>query len=316
MTAAGFITAARGAPLPVSGGLGDTLAGLGASCLEVLNLEQPRAVRAAHMAYLAAGARVLRTNTAAASPEGLDRWRMHDEAFIVCYMAAEHAVECARAAAAETGIDRRVLGVARVESRVRQLGFLSLDRVEAAARTMAAGLAGGGADAIVVEINQDHARLAAAIDGVRRGMADAGRSLPVLLTLRYDPMFAPPHRDRVTDDLARAAAAAAGLGIAALGIANADLADGWAATLRAVARAYPGALQVETSPASSDLTEVLDDPFLAPRLALVGGGASPNDTARLCARLASRQGRQDDSARPPAANDRIAVPARRPKGRS
>ena len=314
MTAAGFIAAARGAPLPVSGGLGDALAGLGASCLEVLNLEQPRAVRAAHMAYLAAGATVIRTNTAAASPERLDRWRMHDEAFIVCYLAAEHAAECARAAAAETGVARRVLGVARVESRVRQLGFLSLDRVEAAARTMAAGLAGGGADAVVVEINQDRARLAAAMDGTRRGMADAGRSLPVLLTLRYDPMFAPPHRDRVTDDLARAAAAAAGLGVAAIGIANADLADGWAATLRAVARAYPGPLLVEASPASPELAEILDDRFLAPRLALVGGGASPADTVRLRARLASPPRRHDDPGPPTAAaNDRFAVPARRPK---
>lgn len=320
MSRSGLIAAACRGPLVVAGGMAQPLAGFAAPCLEVLNLEQPRAVRAVHRRYLEAGARVIRTNTAAASPERLDRWRMHDEAFIVSYMAAEHAAGTACAVAAETGIERWVLGVARVEARVRHLGFLPLARVEAAARTMASGLAGGGADAILVETNQDGARLAAAVDGVRRGMADAGRSLPVLLTLRYDPLFATPQRDRITAELARAAAAAAGLGIAGLGIANADLVDGWPGTLRAAARAFPGPLHVEAAPASHDLGEILADPVLGARLALVGGGASPEDTARLCDRLRSSPGRGGpvDPASAAAANDTAphanTGPARRPKG--
>lgn len=314
MSGPGLMVEARRAPLPVSGGLAEALAGFAAPCLEVLNLEQPRAVRAAHRRYLVAGARVVRTNTAGASPQRLDRWRMHDEAFIVSYMAAEHAAETARAVAAETGVARWVLGVARVEARVRQLGFLSLDQVEEASRTMASGLAGGGADAIVVESNQDGARLTAALAGVRRGMADAGRSLPVLLTLRYDPLFGTPHRDRVTADLAGAAAAAAGLGIAAVGIANADLADSWIDTLRAVARAFPGPLQVEAAPASPDLAALLGDPALASRLALIGGGRSPDDTGRLCERLRSFRGGEADTADLFAANDTVTVPVRRPRG--
>lgn len=307
------MTAARGAALPVSGGLAEPLAGFHAPCLEVLNLEQPRAVRAAHRRYLEAGARVLRTNTAGASPQRLDRWQMHDEAFIVSYMAAEHAAETARAVAAETGVTRWVLGVARLEARVRQLGFLPLDRVESAARTMASGLAGGGADAILVESNQDGARLAAAMAGARRGMADAGRSVPVLLTLRYDALSGTPHRDRVTAELAGAAAAAAGLGIAAVGVANADLADPWVDTLRTVARAFPGPLQVEAGPGSRELPLLLADPVLAPRLALVGGGGTPEDTERLCERLRSFRGGDARSARPFAANDTDTVPVRRPR---
>jgi len=313
VTRPSLIAAARAAPLVASGGLAEPLAGWAAPCLEVLNLEQPRAVRAAHAAYLAAGARVVRTNTAAASPERLDRWRMHDEAFIVSYMAAEHAAESVRVAERESGVPCWTLGVARVEARLNRIGFLPLERVETAARTMASGLAGGGADAILVESNQDGARLTAALDGVRRGMADAGRSLPVLLTLRYDALFAPPHSGRVTGDLARAAAAAAGLGVAALAVANADLAEGWAATLRTVARAFPGPLFAEAAPGSPDLAELLADPALAPRLALLGGGAAPADTARLCRLLQNRP------SRPPAAvaaacNDTLAAPLRRPKG--
>lgn len=314
MSRPALMTAARTAPLPVSGSLQATLAGYDAPCLEVLNLEHPRAVRDAHMQYLEAGARVIRTNTAAASPERLDRYRMHDEAFIVSYMAAEHAAECARAVSAETGVSRWVLGVARIEVRVRQLGFLSLDRVESAARTMASGLAGGGVDAIVVETNQDDARLAAALNGVRRGMADAGRSLPVLLTLRYDAIFALRQRDRVTADLATAAAVAAGLGVAALGVANADLADSWPDTLRAVARAFPGPLHVEAMPASVDLAEVLGDPALGPRLALVGGGIDPSDTRLLCERLSPFRGSSAGGLPLRAVNDALTVPARRPKG--
>lgn len=313
MTGAGLMAAARRRPLPVSGGLAGPLGALAAPCLEVLNLEQPRAVRAAHRRYLEAGARVIRTNTAGASPERLDRWRMHDEAFIVSYMAAEHASGTARAVWEETGLRRWVLGVARVEARVRHLGFLPLARVEAAARTMASGLAGGGVDAILVESNQDRARLTAAMEGVRRGMADAGRRLPVLLTLRYDPLFAAPQRDRITADLAAAAAAGAGLGFAALGIANADLADSWPQTLSAAARAFPGPLHVEAAPASADLGAVLADPLLGPRIALAGGGAGPEDTARLSSRLLSLPGRRTHRA-PAAANDASAAPARRPKG--
>lgn len=320
MSRDGLIAAVRRGPLPVSGGLAEPLAGFAAPCLEVLNLEQPRAVRAVHRRYLEAGARVLRTNTAGASPERLDRWRMHDEAFIVSYMAAEHACETARAVAAETGIERWVLGVARVEARVRHLGFLPLARVEAAARTMASGLAGGGVDAILIESNQDGARLAAAVDGARRGMADAGRALPLLLTLRYDPLFAVPQRDRITAELSGAAAAAAGLGIAALGIANADLADGWPQTLHAAARAFPGPLHVEAAPASRDLGTILADPVLGPRLALVGGGADPEDTGRLCDRLRSSPGRGGGvdpdlaAAIDIAANDATNAPNRRPRG--
>lgn len=308
------MTEARRAPLPVSGGMAEPLAGFAAPCLEVLNLEQPRAVRAVHRQYLESGARVLRTNTAGASPQRLDRWQMHDEAFIVSYMAAEHAAETARAVAAETGVPRWVLGVARVEARVRQLGFLSLDQVETAARTMASGLAGGGADAILIETNQDGGRLAAAMAGVRRGMADAGRSLPVLLTLRYDPMLGTPHRDRVTVDLAAAAAAAAGLGIAVLGVANADLAEPWADTLRTLGRAFPGPLLAEAGPGSRDLAAVLADPALAARLALVGGGSTPEDTGRLCERLRSFRGGTARELPFPAANDTVTVPVRRPRG--
>lgn len=320
MSRGDLIAAARRGPLPVSGGMAEPLAGFAAPCLELLNLEQPRAVRSAHRRYLEAGARVIRTNTAAASPERLDRWRMHDEAFIISYMAAEHAAMTARAVAAETGISRWVLGVARVESRVRHRGFLPLERVEAAARTMASGLAGGGVDAILVETNQDAARLAAAVDGVRRGMADAARALPVLLTLRYDPLFATPQRDRITAELARSAAAAAGLGITVLGIANADLADGWVETLRVAARAFPGPLHVEAAPASRDLGTILADPVLGARLALAGGGAGPRDTVRLCERLGTASGRAADPGRPvaAAANDAAPIadtgPARRPKG--
>ncbi|NQW12453.1 MAG: homocysteine S-methyltransferase family protein [Alphaproteobacteria bacterium] len=300
----------------LAGSLDRLLADLESPCAELLNITQPLAVRAAHDRYLDAGATMIRTNTPGGSPERLDRYRMHDEAFIVSYMAAEHAVKSARAAEAATGRARWVLGVARVEGRTRLTGFLPLDRVERAARTMASGLAGGGADAILVESIQDPARLASAIGGVRRGLADAGRSLPILLTLRFDPFFASPTataRDRVTGDLAAAASAAAGLGVDAMSVARANLADSWFDTVRVLARTYPGRLFVDCDPGRDALVRLLGDPALGPRVTLVGGGVSPDDTAALRRLIA---GLPNDGARSAGTtgcvNDNIALPLRRP----
>lgn len=272
-------------PALISGGMSEPLgpygSAQGAPCLELLNITKPREVRAAHDRYLAAGATVLRTNTANASPERLDRYRMHDEAFIVSYMAAEHARDAVRRAHEIDGIARTVLGVARVETRTPHLGFLPLDRVEAAARTMGSGLAGGGADVILLEVAQDPARLLAAISGLRHGMADAGRVLPIHLKLRYDPLFGVPARHRVTEDLVRAAALAAGLNVAALSVAPLNLADTWLETLRAMARVYRGPLFAESTRGADEIGALLADLEIGPPLMSVGGGLNPSGTELL-----------------------------------
>ena len=302
----------------LAGGFDRLLADRGAACPELLNITDPRAVRAAHDLYLDAGAEVIRTNTLGGSPERLDRYRMHDEAFIVSYMAAEHAVKSARAAVTRTGHARWVLGVARVEGRTRLTGFLPLDRVEAAARTMASGLAGGGVDAILVESIQDPARLTAAIDGTRRGLADAGRSLPILLTLRFDPFFASPAstaRDWVTGDLVAAASAAAGLGVDAVSVAHANLVDRWLDTLRALESVYPGPLFVDCDPGRVALFQLRCDPALGPRVVLMGGGVTPEDTVRLGDLIAGGSRKIACPVLVPGfANDDTALPFRQPRG--
>lgn len=265
----------------ISGGMAEPLGGIGAPCLELLNITNPREVRAAHDRYLAAGARVLRTNTANASPERLDRYRMDDEAFIISYMAAEHAQDAVTRARKSDGIARSVLGVARVETRFGASGFLSLDRVAAATRTMASGLAGGGADAILLEAAQDPARLTAAVAGARHGMADAGRIVPIHLKLRYDPVFSVPSRARVTSDLVAAASQAAGLNLIGLSLAPVNLVDGWRETLGAMARVFGGSLFAESARDLPDLAGLIADPVIGPRLAMIGGGLTPDDTALL-----------------------------------
>ncbi len=140
----------RTGPALVSGGFGELSARAGSSCLEELNITDPKAVIDVHRRHLDEGAEILRTNTGGASPERLDRYRMHDEAFIVSYMAAEHASKAARS----HGGARRVMGVARVEALAPLIGFLPLDRVEAASRTMASGLVGGGADLLLLDAGE------------------------------------------------------------------------------------------------------------------------------------------------------------------
>ncbi|WP_028793765.1 homocysteine S-methyltransferase family protein [Thalassobaculum salexigens] len=236
----------RTGPALVSGGFGELSARAGSSCLEELNITDPKAVIDVHRRHLDEGAEILRTNTGGASPERLDRYRMHDEAFIVSYMAAEHASKAARS----HGGDRRVMGVARVEALAPLIGFLPLDRVEAASRTMASGLVGGGADLLLLETAQCPARIVAAMAGARRGMADAGRAVPVLVKLRYETRLGALARGAITDGLARAAAAVAGIGAQGLSLAPDNLDRPYAETLRAVATAYGGPLFVDLSPSS------------------------------------------------------------------
>lgn len=254
-------------PALVSGGFGELSARAGASCLEELNITDPKAVIDVHDRHLDAGADILRTNTGGASPERLDRYRMHDEAFIVSYMAAEHASKAAR----RHGQERRVMGVARVEALAPLIGFLPLGRVEAATRTMASGLVGGGADLLLLETAQCPARIVAAMDGARRGMADAGRSVPVLVKLRYETRLGALARGAIADGLARAAAAVAGIGAQGLAIAPDNLDRPYAETLEAAATAYRGALFVDLAPSSPHWAAVADLTGLRRRIAFTGG---------------------------------------------
>lgn len=270
-------------PALVSGGFGKLSARAGSSCLEELNITDPRAVIELHRWHLDEGADILRTNTGGASPERLDRYRMHDEAFIVSYMAAEHASKAAR----EHGHGRRVMGVARVEALAPLIGFLPLDRVEAAARTMASGLVGGGADMLLLETAQCPARIVAAMDGARRGMADAGRSVPVLVKLRYETRLGALARGAITDGIARAAAAVTGIGAQALAVAPDNLDRPYAETLRTVAKVYRGPLFVDLAPSSTHWAAVSVAADLRGRIDFIAGRRlTPSEEPELPARPA------------------------------
>lgn len=259
-------------PALVSGGFGGLSGLAGASCLEELNITAPRAVVDMHRRHIEDGADILRTNTGGASPERLDRYRMYDEAFIVSYMAAEHASKAIR----NGGGRQRVMGVARVEALAPLVGFLPLDRVEATTRTMASGLVGGGAGLLLLETAQCPARIAAAMEGARRGMADADRSVPVVVKLRYETRLGALARAAVTDDLARAAAAAAGIGAQAVAVAPDNLDRSFADTLDRVADAFGGPLFLDlpaTSPHRAAVGALRD------RIAYLAGGPVESGTA-------------------------------------
>lgn len=255
-------------PALVSGGFGALAALAGSSCLEELNITAPRAVVDMHRRHLEEGAEILRTNTGGASPERLDRYRMYDEAFIVSYMAAEHASKAIRNAG---GGGKRVMGVARVEALAPLVGFLPLDRVEAASRTMVSGLVGGGAGLLLLETAQCPARIASAIDGARRGMADAGRPVPLVVKLRYETRLGALARATVTDDLARAASVAAGAGVQAIAVAPGNLDQPFVATLKRVAAAFGGPLFLDLAPSSPHWASVSELADLHGRLAYVAG---------------------------------------------
>jgi 5-methyltetrahydrofolate--homocysteine methyltransferase len=69
----------EGPPLLMDGAMGTRLMALGVSCPERANLAYPDRVRAVHAGYVAAGARVLLTNTFQANPAALARHGLEEK---------------------------------------------------------------------------------------------------------------------------------------------------------------------------------------------------------------------------------------------
>ena len=146
-----------------------------ADCLAALNISRPDVITEIHKSYLEAGADVIRTNTAQASPDVLEKHGMKEEAFVINHLAAEAACQAVDALA---GGDRRrfVIGVADQSSAQGGDNELRND-----AYIQIQGLVSGGVDALcfnpVSELEKARAQLASA----RHALIELGSSVPLLL---------------------------------------------------------------------------------------------------------------------------------------
>lgn len=144
-----------------------------AGYLDVLNLTRPRLVRDAHLAYLEAGADVIRTQTDGASPLSLQRFGMADEAFYINYSAAQNACKAVDSVPGR-GRRRFVLGVINDE------GWLATSElVERAVAIQAEGLIAGGVDGIAIDFTKGPGRVAIVMRAARRVKARLRSHVPI-----------------------------------------------------------------------------------------------------------------------------------------
>jgi len=144
-------------------------------CIEALNLTRAQIVRETHIAYLEAGADVIRTNTLEAGPLSLARHDLGESAFCINYSAAEIACEAIDSVPGH-GRRRFVLGV------VRDQGWDARPKdIEDAVSIQAEGLLAGGVDGIALDLLAGTGRTRMFLRGARLAKERLRARAPVFL---------------------------------------------------------------------------------------------------------------------------------------
>jgi 5-methyltetrahydrofolate--homocysteine methyltransferase len=167
-------------PVLLDGGMGTLLQDSGledGAPGELWNLENPDAVRAAHAAYAASGARVLTTNTFGGTRPRLDMHGLGDRVAEVNRRAAE----IARSVADEHGL--LVAGdLGPTGELLAPLGTMTPDQARALFAEQLTALVEGGIDLVLVETLSDLGEADAALTAAREVAPD----LPVAVTMSFD----------------------------------------------------------------------------------------------------------------------------------
>ena len=157
-------------------------------CNEHLVLTRPDVVRDMHEGYLAAGADIVETNTFGGTRIPLAEYGLADKVREINATAARLAREaCAkfetpdrpRFVAGSMGPGTKTISVT---------GGITFDEVAAAFAEQTVGLVEGGADVLFLETQQDTLNVKAALLGIDRAFAEAGRVLPVVLSVSIETM--------------------------------------------------------------------------------------------------------------------------------
>jgi 5-methyltetrahydrofolate--homocysteine methyltransferase len=190
-----LIAAARERTIVYDGGMGATLEQFELSlehdyrlpgrCHEALVLNRPDVIEGVHHSMLEAGADVLETDTFQASRLKLSEWGLDAHTHEINLKAAE--------------IARRVAGEQRfVAGAIGPTGFLPASDDPTLGRItfpelvevfteQAGGLLAGGVDLVIIETTQDILELKASVFGVRRAMAELGRTVPIQCSVSLLP---------------------------------------------------------------------------------------------------------------------------------
>src|SRR5437763_14360388 len=152
------------------------------NCTDILCESRPDLVLEIHRDYLAAGCDALQTNSFGGSPITLGEFGIADKAFDLNRRSAELAREAVKEFARD-GKTRFVLGSLGPGTRLPSLGHITYQEVEDALAIQSAGLLAGGIDAIAIETCQDPLQIKAAVNGAKRACAEAGKNIPILVSV-------------------------------------------------------------------------------------------------------------------------------------
>ncbi|MGO1120787.1 homocysteine S-methyltransferase family protein [Rhodovibrionaceae bacterium A322] len=162
-------------------------------CLEVLNVTRSKLVREAHLAYLRAGADVIRTNALGASPLSLREKGLEEQAFYLNFAAAQIACEAVDAVPGR-GRRRFVLGV------VRDFGWdVSPKELETAVGLQVEGLLAGGVDAVALDLVPGTGRAPFFLRGARKAKASLEAAAPIYLQCGLDASDFSPRNKELSD---------------------------------------------------------------------------------------------------------------------
>jgi 5-methyltetrahydrofolate--homocysteine methyltransferase len=159
-------------------------------CPEILAVSRPDAIREIHRAYLAAGADVLETDTFTGTRLKLDDYKLGERTHEINLAAAR----LAREAADEFSAAKRPRFVAGSmgptgmlpSSDDPSLSNITYQQIAELYREQAVALIEGGVDLLIIETSQDILEVRAAITGIRRACAEAGRLVPIQAQVTLD----------------------------------------------------------------------------------------------------------------------------------
>lgn len=293
MDAAGLAELLAAGPLLADGGMGTSLIARGApvgACFEASNIEHAADVQEVHSGFVAAGARLILTNTF-----GANRFRLGVHGLAERVDAFNRAgVALARRAGAQiVGGSMGPLGV-----RLAPYGRVGPEEALAAYAEQATALAEAGADLLVIETQTDLREVEQAILGAR--LASAGTAILASATFTRDD------RTLLGETPAQVAVRLAELGVDAIGV---NCGEGPAQVLRVIRamRPFAGGRALMARPNAGGPTEV-GGRFVYPATpayvaehalacvaegaSIVGGccGTGPEHTAAMAAALTSGPG--------------------------
>ena len=157
-------------------------------CNEHLNLTRPDVIAAIHDAYVAAGADLISTNTFGCAPYVLAEYDLAKQCHEITLAAARL---CRAAADRASTAERPRFAIGAMGPGTRTITVtanVTFDEVREAYHRQARALIEGGVDALLLETCQDTLNVKAAAVGVRQALAEAGVSLPLMVSGTIEPM--------------------------------------------------------------------------------------------------------------------------------